>query len=109
MAGYVDTNVLAAWVESVWDFDSVDGITASTVLKQTISDIRNFPTADVRENVYGEWILNEIQNEGDDWNDFYSYTCSNCEHIDVHSRTAEVPFCWYCGADMRGKKNERTD
>ena len=28
----------------LWDWESVDGITATTVLKQTISDIENQPT-----------------------------------------------------------------
>ena len=31
---------------SLWDWDSVDGITATTVLKQTITDIQNQPTVE---------------------------------------------------------------
>lgn len=30
----------------LWDWETVDGITATTVLKQTIQDIRNEPTID---------------------------------------------------------------
>lgn len=36
---------------TLWDWDSVDGIKSSTVLKQTISDINNMPT------VYAEPIV----------------------------------------------------
>ena len=32
------------------------------------------------------------------------YRCSNCQHGDVHAKTQEVPFCWYCGAKMDGKE-----
>lgn len=31
---------------NLWDWKSVDGITATTVLKQTITDIKNEPTID---------------------------------------------------------------
>jgi len=33
----------------LWDWESVDGITATTVLKQTITDIENQPTAMLKE------------------------------------------------------------
>lgn len=32
------------------------------------------------------------------------YRCSNCQHGDVHAKTQEVPFCWYCGAKMDKKE-----
>lgn len=38
--------------ECLWDWDSVDGITATTVLKQTISDIENMPTIEPEQG----WI-----------------------------------------------------
>ena len=37
------------------------------------------------------------------------YRCSNCQHGDVHAKTQEVPFCWYCGAKMDKKKETDND
>ena len=34
---------------NLWDWKTVDGITATTVLKQTISDIGNQPTIEERK------------------------------------------------------------
>lgn len=43
----IDKDVLIDEIKhSLWDWDSVDGIKSSTVLKQTISDINNMPTID---------------------------------------------------------------
>lgn len=41
----------------LWDWKSVDGITATTVLKQTISDIANEPTV---EAIPIEWIKDKM-------------------------------------------------
>lgn len=51
MTDYVDRDALIADIERSWDWDSVDGITATAVLKQTISDIKNHPAADVVDRV----------------------------------------------------------
>ena len=32
------------------------------------------------------------------------YICSECGSPDIHLRTAEVPYCWHCGARMMGKQ-----
>lgn len=48
-----DLDALADDVRSLWDYKTVDGITASTVLKQIMTDIGNCPTivpAERREN-----------------------------------------------------------
>ena len=63
-------------------------------------EIDKIPTVDVRENVKGEWI--KIRPK---YNGKMLYECSNCHKSDVHERGAEVPFCWHCGADMRGDAN----
>lgn len=39
-----DLDALADDVRSLWDYKTVDGITATTVLNQTLTDIRNCPT-----------------------------------------------------------------
>ncbi len=39
-----DLDALADDVRSLWDYKTVDGIAATTVLNQTLTDIRNCPT-----------------------------------------------------------------
>ena len=60
-----------------------------------LAEIDCQPTADVRENVRGEWKKRKdkpLQN----W-----YQCSNCGAI-----CGETPkYCSECGADMRGDNN----
>jgi hypothetical protein len=55
----------------------------------------------------GEWILLDHQSTEEMENDNYYYFCSNCLHEDVHAKTQEVPYCWYCGAKMtKGGESE---
>ena len=59
--------------------------------------IINQPTADVRENVRGEWLPDMIYDGEDEW---CFVECSNCKYrADKH-----YDFCPNCGADMRGDK-----
>ena len=55
-----------------------------------LDDIDNQPTADVRENVRGEWI-----DRGKDMT--IRWQCSECGRKDTHIYN----FCPNCGADMR--------
>lgn len=52
----------------------------------------------------GKWILHENQRQEDVDNGNYLYICSECGRSDIHAKTQEVPFCWYCGAKMEGKE-----
>ena len=54
------------------------------------------------ERKKGKWRLADIQNPNDKANGNYLYFCSNCFHADLHAKTQEVPYCWYCGAEMEG-------
>lgn len=46
---------------------------------------------------HGHWKKrSETDIDGNAW-----YSCSECEHGDYHAEDAVVPYCWYCGADMR--------
>lgn len=60
--------------------------------------IDNAPT--VEERPKGKWVLKETDYD-DGGNNLYE--CTNCHHSDTHSGSTEVPYCWYCGADMRGR------
>lgn len=54
----------------------------------------------------GEWILYENQRQEDVDNGNYLYICSECGKSDIHAKTQKVPFCWWCGADMKGGDSE---
>lgn len=41
----IDADALIEDVKTLWDYETVDGITSSTVLKQIVTDIQNAPTA----------------------------------------------------------------
>jgi hypothetical protein len=64
--------------------------------------IKAIPSADVPDTNVGTWIKNDYQRPEDTDNDNYLYTCSVCGHGDVHARTQEVPYCWWCGSLMKG-------
>ena len=46
MMRLIDADALIEDAKSFWDWDSIDGITSTTVLKQTITDISHAPTVD---------------------------------------------------------------
>ena len=54
---------------------------------------------------HGRWMLYENQSQDDVNNGNYLFVCSNCNHSDIHARTVDVPYCWYCGARMDGGEN----
>lgn len=64
--------------------------------------VSNFPTADVKPVVRGEWKdVNENQNV----KRFDHYECSIC-----HMRYAgDYNYCPYCGAEMRGGDNGNSE
>jgi len=59
----------------------------------------------LKEPKTGHWIRCKEQDEADLDNGNALYECSNCGHTDLHAETQEVPYCWFCGSDMRGDKN----
>lgn len=67
-----------------------------------INDIKHAPTVEP-ERKKGKWLLSDEQRREDTDNGNYRYVCSNCLHSDIHAKTQEVPYCWWCGADMRGE------
>ena len=71
-----------------------------------IERIKQMPTADVRENVHGEWIW--LSSTHDRIPCEMKFWCSVCHHeVIIHSSELSKPwenFCPNCGADMREVK-----
>lgn len=63
----------------------------------TVELIESMPTADVRENVHGEWVNTRPPEMSD------NIVCSVCGYDSI----ASYSFCPNCGADMR--KGEKDD
>ena len=56
MARFIDADALIEAIKhELWDWQTLDGITSTCVLKQTITDVQNAPTVDV-----GEMFTNEL-------------------------------------------------
>ena len=62
--------------------------------------ILDMPTADVRENVRGEWI-DAVVGTSTGYT-YHEKRCSICGYGEVLPHN----FCPNCGADMRGEQNE---
>lgn len=62
MARYIDADAMIEAIKNeLWDWQSLDDITATCVLKQTITDIQNAPTADVVDKErYANLLANSI-------------------------------------------------
>ncbi len=72
-------------------------------LSDAIEIIQDLTSADRPQ---GKWLLSDLQYQIDNDNDNYAYVCTNCNHTDIHAKTREVPYCWWCGARMKGTDNE---
>ena len=89
--------------------DRGEGLKASTLKDLFKDEICAFDIAIEalrHERQKGHWILSQSQDKEDTDNGNYRFECSNCGHSDTHSKATEVPYCWKCGADMRGKDDE---
>ena len=72
-----------------------NGTMAMVEIKQWCVDLlEQLPSADVRENIKGEWIKQYF----DFRDNCQIYSCSKCDYQDV-----DTNFCPNCGADMRGE------
>lgn len=73
-----------------------------------INCVRNMPSADVRENVYGNWIRVKYYRPSTGSYDIEMGKCSNCSYeysYDVETGVSykEYNFCPNCGAKMAKK------
>ena len=95
MGDYINRKELINDIKNnLWDWATIDDITASTVLKQTITDIKNQPSADVAEVKHGHWIFIGTISDGE--NEHEVFRCSDC--MIPNNETSR--FCPNCGAKM---------
>ena len=66
----------------LWDWESVDGITATTVLKQTITDIENQPTAMLKEQEAEKPRVSNVEQR-----------CGNCNKVIEMDGWKACPWC----------------
>lgn len=88
-------------------FDVVSKAESDCLHIDSIVDIiKNEPTADVRENVHGEWLPVLDRYGKQDGDELYAplSKCSKCGVSVIAGEYAN--FCPNCGADMRGADNE---
>lgn len=96
MSDYISRVRVKFWLDENLPFY----YTTKARIKTLIKFDDEIPSANVRENVHGEWImLDECSNSG--------YYCSNCHKKVVKEGWSEtvkkIKFCPNCGADMRGE------
>ena len=87
MARYIDADKLMNFANNSKD-KTIDA-----------NDIARFPSADVRENVRGEWI------DGMEYVNSHWKVCSIC-HKSAHDSSGGDNFCPNCGADMRERRTD---
>ena len=80
-----------------------DGVEIYDDYAVPVSYLKQLPPAD---RPTGEWIKSEFQNEEDVQNDNYLYNCSECGRGDLHAKGQIVPYCWWCGAMIKGTDDE---
>lgn len=86
----IDADALIEDIKTkLWDWDTVDGITSSIVLKQTITDINNAPTIDAvpvvrckdcKWSIKDDWICGHPNNNA--WNISVEHYCGYGERKD---------------------------
>ena len=98
MRRYIDADKLTeAFVKAA---KQVGNIGDQIAFRMMINEI---PTADVRENVRGEWVTpteKVYSIDGEDITSAYK-ECNRCHKVYVRTNDN---FCPNCGADMRGDK-----
>lgn len=63
----------------------------------TVEDIELMPTIEAEPIRHGKWIKVGCSHFG-----VSTYECSVCHYTDEHNESREVPYCWQCGALMKG-------
>ncbi len=89
MARYIDVDKLYSYIDDTTiDVDLID----------------SQPDANVREVNEGYWLI--VPCDSDESAFYHFCSCCNMKVVKTRSDEVKYAFCPYCGADMRGEKNE---
>lgn len=103
MSRYIDADKLKAHY-AWWGNND----TSATMKEVFDSIVGRQPTADVRENIKGEWLEkhHSYADEESPIEEWQSCKCSVCGRYDTRPYMyyfSEPHYCSWCGADMRGE------
>ena len=101
---YIEANELVRILEREEEYLASEGLDErANGIRDATMDVLSAPSADVRENVHGEWI--DWSRMGLDGTYVWHRACSKCGYErkddDIDKDTN---FCPDCGAAMRGNK-----
>ena len=99
---------IEGWIDA-YDDNSDAHVISRRGLMHAKRSIEKLHAEDVEPVRYGQWILCDKQDLNDVANDNYLYECSECKSLDLHSKSAIVPYCWHCGVRMKDKTQRRKD
>ena len=90
---------MSRYIDADYLYQTMNGQDEEFSLIDALQMIEDFPTADVRENVHGEWLIDEYNAE-------YCSSCGRHPYNDGEYYVAGwySDFCPNCGVDMRTKK-----
>ena len=102
MSRYIDADKLINELEPVIKSAAFKNRNIRSNVNKCLEIVNNQPTADVRENIKGEWIRRDSRYVG-----WISFNCSVCgETLELDRETSsDFKYCPFCGADMRGEQD----
>lgn len=99
-------NVIVHMLEPQYDTDRIEDAVEMAIealeLVTSYEGTINKLTEALNQQKEGHWILADEQNKEDVENDNYRFICSECKCSDIHAKSTIVPYCWKCGAKMKG-------
>ena len=109
MSRYIDADALIPMMKYATTDSEVGIFPIKIGLNDIVKVINDMPTADVRENVRGEWLEREVTEDvGQGIQEWQQARCSVCGkwHTTPYMYYfSDYNFCPNCGADMKGEKH----
>lgn len=98
MSRYIDANEVKRQIQKATEGQN----DVMKVFLNTMYRLDKIPTADVRENVKGEWIPHDLENGEKSIDEDCCSVCGK-RFREIAMTGCEWNFCPNCGADMRGE------
>lgn len=106
----IDADDFRADIMNLWDYNSVDDITAETVLKQVLHDLDNAPTVELLMGRMVNGVIIPIKRPQGEWivkssGTTHYFMCSKCGSAgDIQDK-----YCRECGLKMKARTENETD